>query len=159
MGQGDRGKYAEGKVADVLAQLNTTYAGFDFSRIYDARSAGGKFPARPGDYEFYASRLHGLIEVKEVAHDCRLPKSKSFKDQIPKLMKRHLAGGTIFVLVCHRVDATYWRRVPIEWLHQRISQPSWDLSQFRAYPNAEEALLDLKSLVNAAAADWGGRSA
>jgi hypothetical protein len=144
---GQRGKYAEGKVRAVLEYLNHKYAKFDYGRIYDARSAGGKgIPARPGDFEFYAPGLFGLIEAKEVEHDFRLPKKNLDKEQIAKLRKRQLAGGTIFVLIYHTTTGL-WRRVPIEWLHERAGQPSWDLSEFLEEGSAETVLQPLIELL------------
>ena len=143
---GQRGKYAEGKVREVLHALSGEFAGFDWERIYDARSAGGKFPSRPGDFAFYAHRLHGLIEVKEVEHDFRLPSKNMKKEQIAKLYKRDLAGGLILVLVCHKTTML-WRSVPLSWLQQRAAQPSWDLSVHGTLASAEEALTPLRALL------------
>ena len=92
---GSRGKYAEKKVAEWLDRMGTRHATFDWSRIYDARSAGGRFPSRPGDYEFFAPGLHGLIEVKEVEHDFRLPAKNFDKKQIARLYKRQPPAGVI----------------------------------------------------------------
>jgi hypothetical protein len=142
-GIGQRGKGAEKEVRAFLERLNFKYAGFDYSRIYDARSAGGKFPSRPGDFEFYAPGLHGLVEVKEVAHHFRLPQKNLDKDQIAKLRKRQLAGGRIYVLINFTVTGL-WVSVPIDWLHERAAQPSWDLSGFETYDSAADALYSLE---------------
>jgi hypothetical protein len=135
-----RGKYAEEKTQEYLEQLKSKYAAFDYERIYDARSAGGRFPKRPGDFEFYAPKLHGLIEAKEVEHDFRLASARL--TQIPKLRKRELAGGLIFVLVYHGTTGR-WRSVPLNWLQQRIAQPSWDLREFPEHGSVEIALAPL----------------
>lgn len=144
---GQRGKYAEGKVREILERLNSQHAKFDYGRIYDARSAGGKgIPGRPGDFEFYAPGLFGLIEVKEVDHPFRLPKKNLDKEQIAKLRKRQLAGGVIFVLILHTTTGL-WRRVPIDWLHERAGQPSWDLSEFITHGTADVTLQPLMALL------------
>lgn len=157
-GIGQRGKSAEKETRSFLDRLNFKYASFDYERVYDARSAGGRFPARPGDFEFYAPRLHGLIEVKEVEHDFRLPRKNmegsKAKDaakvsRIAKLLKRQLAGGMIFVLVNHTTTGL-WRSVPIDWLHDRAAAPSWDLSEFKTYASAAECLALLEHHVQLA---------
>jgi hypothetical protein len=140
----DRGKEAEKAVQKFLTDLSNRVAQFDFSRIYDARSAGGKFPSRPGDFEFYrkmfdGSAVNGLIEVKEVAHDYRLP-AKNFKPgQLGKLRKRQLAGGRIIVLVKHTPTGR-WRRPEFDWLWERSGDPSFDLRDFCEYGTLEAAL-------------------
>ena len=146
---GQRGKYAEGKVSLHLAKLSTKYAEFDYSRIYDARSAGGRFPSRPGDFEFWAPKLHGLIEVKEVDHLCRLPSKNMKKEQIAKLRKRELAGGLILVLVYFTPLAS-WRSIPLNWLQVRCADPSWDLSAFPQLASAEECLEPLERSIRQA---------
>lgn len=147
---GQRGKYAEAKVREYLEQMNSKHACFAYERIYDARSAGGRgIPARPGDFEFYAPSLHGLIEVKEVEHDYRLPKKNLDKEQIAKLRKREFAGGMIFVLVYHTTLGV-WRSVPIQWLHERSAQSSWDLREFAPITDAAEALEPLEIWLRAA---------
>jgi hypothetical protein len=155
---GQRGKAAEKEVRVYLERLSFKYAGFAYERIYDARSARGKFPARAGDFEFYASRLHGLIEAKEVEHDFRLPNKNLKKEQIARLRKRQLAGGLVFVLINHTTSGL-WRSVPVEWLHERSAQPSWDLSEFPTLPSAAAALVSLDEYAAAAAKEWGGRAA
>jgi len=137
--QGQRGKAAESAVRALLEKLNS-YPTFDWSRIYDARSAGGKFPSRPGDFEFFFPGTHGLIEVKEVDHDFRLPAKNFDKGQIAKLRKRHMAGGIIIILVQHTTTKK-WRRVDLNWIAQRLDQPSWDLQEFNLFNNAREALM------------------
>lgn len=166
-GIGQRGKAAEKEVRAFLERLNFKYAGFDFERVYDARSAGGRFPARPGDFEFYAPRLHGLIEVKEVEHDFRLPrknmegakaKGDAKVSRIAKLRKRQMAGGTIFVLINHTTTGL-WRSVPIDWLHERAAQPSWDLSEFSQHSSAATELAPLEQHLQLARNNFGAREA
>jgi hypothetical protein len=66
--------------------------------------------------------------------------------QLPKLRLRQLAGGLIFVLVYH-TPLKAWRRVPVDWLHLRSGQPSWDLSDFGTLPDAEASLASLGGAV------------
>ncbi len=42
--QADRGKYAEGKVREVLNILKRQYTDFDFERQYDFRASRGRIP-------------------------------------------------------------------------------------------------------------------
>lgn len=127
---GARGKSVETLVQGVLEGIANNYADFDYSRIYDARSAGGRFPARPGDFEFFYPCVHGLIEVKEVKHDYRLPVKNM--TQLPKLRRRDRAGGTILVLVFHSTTGL-WRRVALDWLWEHKDAASWDLSSWKTH--------------------------
>lgn len=135
----NRGKKAEKKVADFLSGMSSKIAAFDWHRQYDARSAGGRFPAQPGDFAFYSPSAHGLIEVKEVEHDFRLPKKNFDEDQIAKLYKRTLAGGHICVLV-NFTTTKQWVSPPLQFFRDNLGKPSWDLSEFTHYPTAEAAL-------------------
>lgn len=135
---GKRGKYAEGKVRDFLVSLKERKTGFDFERKYDARSAGGRFPAQAGDFGFFTYGLHGLIEVKEVDHAVRLPEKNFSSEQRAKLQLRALAGGLIVVLVYH-TPLKAWR-VPPPWAFSGERVPSWDLSRFPTYKSVQLAL-------------------
>jgi hypothetical protein len=126
---GQRGKTAETVVRRILEKLNSEFANFDYSRIYDARSAGGKFPSRPGDYELYSNGIFGLIEVKEVAHDYRLPEKNFPAAGRAKLRKRQMAGGRILVLVYHSTSGI-WRSPTLEYFAAGV--PSWDLGALGA---------------------------
>jgi len=122
---GQRGKAAEKVVHKILDKMNSEVANFDYSRIYDARSAGGRFPSRPGDYELYYNGIFGLIEVKEIAHDYRLPEKNFPAEGRAKLRKRQMAGGRILVLVYHSTTGK-WRTAPLASFVGGV--PSWDLS-------------------------------
>lgn len=136
--QGQRGKAAEAAVRSELEVLGEM-SDFDWSRIYDARSARGRFPARPGDFEFFYPEVHGLIEAKEVEHDFRLPK-KNFEDgQLARLRKRQMAGGEIVIVVYHSTTKL-WTYVELEWLRHRQDLPSWDLSSLPKYKTCSDAL-------------------
>ncbi len=141
MSAADRGKKAEKAVSDYLGALSGSVAAFDWHRVYDARSAGGRFAAQPGDFAFYAPQLHGLIEVKEVEHEFRLPKKNFDNDQIAKLRKRELAGGEIGIVIHFKtLNQSFWRLVPLEYFRARLDVPSWDLSEFEKHPKAKVAL-------------------
>lgn len=145
--QGQRGKFAEGEVRKVLEHLKNTYVQFMYERIYDARSAGGKgIPARAGDFEYWAPKLHGLVEAKEVDHEFRLPEKNL--TQLPKLRLRQLAGGKMFVLV-YFTPVKAWRSIPVDWLHVRSGQPSWNLQEFPLIESASICLAPLRDALNA----------
>lgn len=135
----ERGKAAERDVKKYLTEVSLQYFDFDFERIYDARSAGGRFPSRPGDFEFYYPGCHGLIEVKEVNHAFRLPEKNFKKQAIARLRKRQLAGGTIVVVVRH-ANIGMWREVPLSFFVERADQPSWDLTGFTPVKSVRELL-------------------
>lgn len=125
---GKRGKYAEKKVREALEDFAENNPNFDWERILDARSAGGRFPARPGDFGFFGINLHGLIEVKEVKHDFRLPHKNLSTNQVAKLKKRKAAGGNTLIIVYHTTTKKY-RALPLEFFLVREGG-SWDLSEW-----------------------------
>lgn len=141
--QSSRGKTAEVAVRNYLTALNNRIAEFEWSRIYDARSAGGKFPSRPGDFEFFRKwqgrPIHGLIEVKEVAHAFRLPAKNFKKEQLAKLRKRQMVGGMIVILVYHSSTGK-WRDLPLHFFLDRITLPSWDLSGEPQWDSLEDLM-------------------
>lgn len=143
---GERGKEPEDKVRDFLSRLSEKYAVFDFQREYDARSAGGRLPARVGDFTLFFPGVHGALEVKGVEHAYRLPE-KNFKlAAINRLRKRQLAGGLIIVLVYHE-PTKLWRSPPLQFFLSNKHVPSWDLSPFDTFRSIGEALHGLTKLV------------
>jgi hypothetical protein len=143
-----RGKYAEGKVREQLLKESQRRAGFDFERNYDARSSMGRIPRRAGDFTIYGYDIgiggptaagHGVIEVKEVEHDFRLPKKNFNPDGFGILRKRELAGGLVAIIVYHRTTKL-WRSVPFQFFWENAGEPSWDLTQFFGYSSAKAAL-------------------
>lgn len=136
---GSRGKTAEKQVQEYLKKLSEGWAEFDYARIYDARSAGGRFPGRPGDFEIYTPTGHGLIEVKEVAHDFRLPAKNFSYKKFGHLHKRQLAGGEIIILVKHTTTGM-WRKPPLSLFLEDPQAASWDLSMILAKPTLPEVL-------------------
>lgn len=124
---GKRGKEAEKKVKEALEEFANSNPNFDWERILDARSAGGRFPARPGDFGFFGLKLHGLIEVKEVKHAFRLPHGNFSTSQVAKLKKRKRAGGYTLIIVYHSPTKKY-RAAPLSFFEERTGG-SWDLSK------------------------------
>lgn len=133
---GNRGKVAEKEVKVFLERINRERTYFDYERLPDSRSSKGRVAAQVADYAFFMPRHHGVIEVKETEHEFRLPRAKL--TQLPKMRKRHLAGGECIVIVYHStIDK--WRVPDFQWVMVNEA-PSWDLSQFPTFHNAEDAL-------------------
>lgn len=134
----NRGKVAEAELQKAIREFDLAHHDFDWGRVYDAYSAGGKFAAQTGDFVWYHRGRNGVIEVKEVAHDFRLP-SKNFNGgQVARMRKRALAGAVATVIVRHSTTGL-WRRVPLEFFIERLEETSWDLSSFPQYDSAAEA--------------------
>lgn len=126
----NRGKVAEGKVKKEL-ELVCTLANADYEKITDAFSSrGGASASRPGDFLAFQEGRAFLLEVKEVAHDFRLPRANFKVDQRARLMKRHYAGCHCYVLI--RSSTTdLWRMLPVTYFGTE-SAGSWDLSSVPA---------------------------
>ncbi|UCV26708.1 hypothetical protein [Ferribacterium limneticum] len=133
---GQRGKLAEKKVDEVLKRFNEMYLGVAYHRYPDARSARGSLKAQPADYLVASAPKAYHLEVKEMAHDFRLPKDKIA--QLPLLKKFKLAGIDFGVIILH-TETKLWRYVPASHFAGPV-QPSWDCSEFPTYATAEEAL-------------------
>lgn len=138
-GIGQRGKHAEKAVREYLETVNNRIAEFEFERIYDARAAGGRFPARTGDFVLIMPLSYVTLEVKEVDHESRLPKKNFKNDQIARLHKRQLAGGTVEILVFHAPSRT-WRAPCLDFFLSRLHDSSWDLSGFASFVSCGQAL-------------------
>jgi hypothetical protein len=138
MSKADQGKPAEADVRKYLEAYDRKVLAFDFSRNYDARSAGGRFQRQTGDFQFFMPAMHGVIEVKEVKHDYRLPHGNYDEPKVAKCYKRMLAGGKILVLINHTTTGL-WRMPPFSVFRKREGV-SWDLSDYRTYESAADAL-------------------
>lgn len=136
----NRGKKPEAEVKKVLEAHDAKTAAFDWHRNYDAHTAGGRFPRQVGDFEFYAPGVHGIIEVKEVNHACRLPHKNFNTDAVAKLRKRRLAGGYIYVMV-YFTPLDQWRILHLDRFLTRDGG-SWDLSDAPLYPSAAAAMYE-----------------
>lgn len=133
----NRGKVAEGKVKKELEVLSCL-ANFDYERITDAYSSrGGASASRPGDFLAFQNGTAVLLEVKEVAHDFRLPRGNFKTDQRGRMMKRHYAGCLCYVLI-YSSTTGLWRMLPITYFGTETTG-SWDLSTVPA--------TDLRSLM------------
>ena len=146
---GSRGKVAEKKVREYLDKVGAAHSDFDFERRYDARTAGGKFPAQPGDFGYFRllemGSVNGLIEAKEIAHDHLLPQKNFTKDKIARLRKRYLAGTEVIVLVFH-TGLKKWRAPNIAIFFDKPAAPSWNISGYRLYDTVADALKGTQSL-------------
>lgn len=141
---GTRGKYAEDKVRDELKRMGEAHAGFDWERNYDGRSSMGRIPRRAGDFTYYWYRCmgtlgHGVLEVKQVQHDFRLPRKNFDPDGWGILKKRELAGGKVVVVVYHSTSKK-WRCPPWGWFQSMRDAKSWDLTTWPQFNTAKEAL-------------------
>lgn len=137
----NQGKGAEKHVQEYLKAYDAKNWAFDWARNYDAHSAGGRFHRQTGDYQFYMPGMHGVIEVKEVKHDFRLPHKNYSPEKVAKVYKRQEAGGLAIVLVQHTTTGL-WRMPPFSLFRDR-SGASWDLSGFKTYITCAEALNEL----------------
>lgn len=132
----NRGKVAENQVKKALEKM-AQQACFDYERNYDSHSAGGvRFQPRTGDFTLFWIGGHAVIEVKEVAHDYRLPKGNFGIPQINRMRKRRIAGAEALVLVRHSTTG-YWRRVPFSVFQENDGKGSWDLRDFPQYTSVD----------------------
>ena len=121
-----RGKDAESKVKKELDILSTL-SNFDFERVLDGFSSrGGASASRPGDFLAFQNGTAVLLEVKEVAHDFRLPRGNFKTDQRGRMMKRHYAGCLCYVLI-YSSTTGLWRMLPVTYFGTETTG-SWDLS-------------------------------
>jgi len=125
MGKSNQGKRVEEKIRKLLKSFTEQWAWFDFERLPDART--GYYVKRPADFAFYLPGYHGLVEVKSVQHDYRVPRKNI--TQLEKMYRRQLAGGIVIVVVEHSTTGM-WRMPDFGWLYERKTDPSWDLRQF-----------------------------
>lgn len=143
-----KGKNAEEAVRKVLVDVATHHPNFDFQRMFDARSAGGRFPAQIADYEFFcrvtpAQTVHGVLEVKETEHESRLSAYLIARDKkrihikMKRWERRAAAGGFMYIILHHKTTGL-WRAVDMTEL--KLGESSWDVSEFKTYDSASEAV-------------------
>jgi hypothetical protein len=139
MGFADRGKEAEKKVKTFLQAVSERIAAFNYERLPDARSAGGRFPAVICDFLVQFRGTLYLLEVKQTERDYRLAYDKV--DQLPKLMMWELSGSIGIVMVYHSTIKK-WRIMFADELSERQvdGTASWDLREFELYNSVHEAL-------------------
>lgn len=137
--QGARGQNAQKLIKKALDDLKAADPLFDYDRLYDTRSTGGRFiiPEQPADYVFVYNGRAGALEVKETKEAHRLPKT-SFS-QYPALQRRAMAGA-VTVLAIYHTEEQVWRIIDPATMAP-IERGSWDL---REYPITElrEALYE-----------------
>lgn len=127
---GTRGKYAENKVKEVLEKL-ALKMGFAYYRIPDAREGAKK--EAPADFmtserEGHYSQLT-LVEVKEVAHDYRLPKKNFESAQRARMRMWEAAGAEGWLLILH-TNLNKWRKLPLNYFDGDFSESgSWNLEE------------------------------
>ena len=115
------GKWAEAQVQATLKSLSAELGNFDWQRLYDAHSAGGRIPAQVGDFLFFLPGEHGVIEVKETGSPDKLKRS-NFGDQQLALMRiRQLCGGHVWVTVFH-TEIKEWTVVSLEALQRQLEK-------------------------------------
>lgn len=144
---GDRGKWAEAEVTDVLTEWNKRKLEFAFERLADARAARGAIKAQLCDFicqvSYNGDRLEKhfvMLEVKETRHDYRLAKDKVA--QLP-LMKKWLRAHAEGLLLVYHSVLQKWRAVCLSQL--TIGLPSWDLRDAPLYDTAEQALVSFSA--------------
>jgi penicillin-binding protein-related factor A (putative recombinase) len=125
MSTADRGKEAEGKLDKEFKKLDIHLPEFTYERIYDARSSMGKVAnPRAGDFCLYHKGKNFLLEVKEVAHDYRLPVANFGLDQRARMRKRQIAGSICAVIIYHSTTSV-WRLLPLAYFGT-LNKGSWD---------------------------------
>ncbi len=135
----DRGKDAEKAVQKFFDSQSNRFATFSFSRLPDAKSAGGRFKAMPADFDIACGhiKLSAFVEVKCSEHDYRIAKDKIA--QLARLRMWALAGRE-FAVVVHHSSIDKWRVATKAFFGIDWTPPSWDLSSLPLYDTAEEAL-------------------
>lgn len=126
----NRGKTAEALVKKKLASLESARQAF--ARWPDARS--GSFAVALADFLIMRDGRMTLLEVKEVAHDFRLPHENLGLGQIGRMRAWTSAGAQSDVLVYHSTTKL-WRVADIHWFYENYRKVdddgkkvgSWDL--------------------------------
>lgn len=140
----DRGKDCENAVLKALKEWEARSTGRrEFNRLLDTRASQRIVKPAPADFDFYGEGKFGLIECKQTKHDYRLPKGNV--SQLPRLLKRHLAGGICGIVVYHSEIKVY-RGVPLSFLREEGDKGSWDLRGIFAVASAAEALKQIDPL-------------
>lgn len=167
----NRGRFAEGKVQAFLTEWKGLVKGFTFNRILDAHASKGAMAnPQPGDFQWFLDTgfkvyprgvpdgahaadyakpytRNGLIEVKQVEHEFRLPCRNFMPDQVARMRMRSWAGSEPLVLVCFHPSprVTMWRAAPLEFFDVRPGPKpengSWDMSEIDAYTECADILV------------------
>jgi hypothetical protein len=130
---GQRGKVAEKLATAYLEERHQTAPSkFDWYRLPDARMAGGRFPAQIADFELFFNDGHGILEVKEIDHEFRLPQ-KNFAQKKHERIKRRLRVNGIGILAVYHTPTSLWRFPNIQVVMSEGDAPSWDLSVYKTF--------------------------
>lgn len=118
----DRGKFAEGAFRKALENLDRGID-FAFHRFPDAHA--GSFTPAPADFMFLDKGKFFVLEVKEVAHDSRLPYNNFKLINYNRMRKWVMAGAEGWIIVYHAKSKLY-RVLPLQAFHVRNeSAASW----------------------------------
>jgi hypothetical protein len=121
MSTANRGKVAEGQVKKYLAAI--TRQDFAWNRLPDAH-AGSRQPTL-ADFLLINKGQPILLEVKEVAHDYRLPVGNFKLENRARMRIFQLAGAKCVVLI-HHSTTKVWRCLPLDYFGAQDTG-SWDL--------------------------------
>lgn len=125
MSQGDRGKWAEGKVRDALKKraLQTRFA---FLRLPDARA--GSFTPTTSDFLVVSNGVPIFLEVKQIDHVFRLG-VKSFDQGQRSRMRLFVEAGALARVVVASSQTKLCRLADLVWFESRMTESlsSWDL--------------------------------
>ena len=118
----NRGKRGEALFKTYIESL-CKFSDSAFYRLPDAHA--GSMQATLADFLFLRRGKVFLIEVKEVAHDFRLPHGNFDKSQVARQRLWKDAGATSLVLIYHST-INLWRGYDVERFIEREGG-SWDL--------------------------------
>lgn len=121
----NRGKIAETLVRKMLDEHSKQQT-FAAIRLPDAH--GGSLVQTLADFLITNKGHTILLEVKEVAHDYRIPVGNFKLQNRNKLAMWELAGATTIVMVFHSTTES-WRIIPASWFG-KLNTGSWDLREF-----------------------------
>ncbi len=121
MSTANRGKVAETLVKKHLAAI--TRQDFAWNRLPDAH-AGSRQPTL-ADFLLINKGQPILLEVKEVAHDYRLPVGNFKLENRARMRIFQLAGAKCVVLIYHSTTKV-WRCLPLDYFGTQDTG-SWDL--------------------------------
>lgn len=119
----NRGKVAEGQVKKALAAI--TRQDFAWNRLPDAH-AGSRQPTL-ADFLLINKGQPILLEVKEVAHDYRLPVHNFKLENRARMRMFQLAGAKCVVLIYHSTTKV-WRYLTLDYFGTQDTG-SWDLRE------------------------------
>jgi penicillin-binding protein-related factor A (putative recombinase) len=131
----NRGKEAENLVKKRLEVLAKS-ANVAWHRPPDMRS--GSFQPALCDFILLQEGQLTLIEVKQTAHDYRLPHGNLSTEQVGRMRVWEMAGARCYVLIYHS-GIKQWRMEDVGYFSERTGG-SWDLRPL-ATRRLEEILL------------------